>query len=241
MMSSRRPNGYWNFFNTLCELVSVMRRKNLTTIPSAKALKEKGISHLVYPIKKNGGFRTFREALGQDQLRAEFQDYRDDPLAYYHKNHTGLTPKQLENENQGLYQKLKTEGLLNHLPRKYAKPQDYGDDPLAYYNTHHEGLTRGQLEKENTGLYQKLRREGLLNHLPRKKAKPQDYGDDSFAFYQKKYAGLTRGQLAKENHGLYEKLRIEGLLYQIPKKNYAPSKELLEEMIDDYIGDDDDG
>jgi len=59
------PNGYWNHFNTLCEIVSVMRTYNLELMPTAVYLNKIKRSDLNSGIRKNGGFHLFRVALGE--------------------------------------------------------------------------------------------------------------------------------------------------------------------------------
>ncbi len=287
-MMSRRPHKYWNFFNTLCEIVSFMREENLEYVPSYPLLKKKKRLDLNNAILKNGGYRLFRSALHQEQIRDEIVDFGDDALEYYSKHHKGLTRGQLQIDNKKLYDKLWRGGLLDKLPRKTAKRQNFGKDPLEYYNKHHKGLTRGQLKNTNPSLYARMRNEELLKHLPRELAKYQDFGEDPLAYFEKNHAGstieqlikdnyslyrrlkkddllkniprekakrqdfggdplayykthypdLNRSELRKQNEGLYTRLRKDGLLHQVPTINGTQTKDLLEGIIDEYIGGD---
>jgi len=119
-----------------------------------------------------------------------------------------------------------------------AETKDYGNDPIEYYKKNHNGLSPTELKKVNEALYSKLRRENLLDQLPRRVAKPQDFGDNPLAFYHLHYPGLTRGQLYKENTWLYQRLYRTGIIDQIPSSETSSTKEMLESMLDEYIGDD---
>jgi len=90
-------------------------------------------------------------------------DFGNDPVAYYHKHHSGLTRGQLQNKNHGLYNRLTRDGLLGVVP---LVDPIYGNDPVAYYREHFPDLTRGQLRKRSNGLYERLRRDGLLDGVP---------------------------------------------------------------------------
>lgn len=46
------------------------------------------------------------------------RDFGDDPVAYYKKHYDGLTRGQLHDEDRTFYDRLGTEGLLEHVPLK---------------------------------------------------------------------------------------------------------------------------
>lgn len=46
------------------------------------------------------------------------RDLGDDPIAYYTEHHDGLTRGQLRKEDPSLYQRLRRDGLLEHIPLK---------------------------------------------------------------------------------------------------------------------------
>ena len=142
----------------------------------------------------------------------------DNPLDFLREHHDGLTRGQLHREDPSLYQRLRKDGLLEHVPTTKA---DFSDDPVAYYTEHHDGLTRGELKKEDPNLYQRLRRDGLLEHVPT----ASRFGDDPVAYYTEHHDGLTRGQLQKEDPSLYQRLRRDGLLEHVPTgKRGRPTK-----------------
>lgn len=85
----------------------------------------------------------------------------DNPLDFYNEHYSGLTRGELIEEDRSFYDRLRLDGLLEHVPLKQV-PGDFGSDPVAYYHEHYAGLTRGQF------LYRRLRKDGLLEHVPLK-------------------------------------------------------------------------
>ncbi|MBI2147044.1 hypothetical protein HYU19_01045 [Candidatus Woesearchaeota archaeon] len=102
------------------------------------------------------------------RARTEVSRFGNDPFAYYQEHHAGLTRGQLWKQDQSLYQRLRSDGLLDQVP---VTRTDFGNDPVAYYQEHYAGLTRGQLKKQDPSLYQRLRRNGLLDNVPAKPIK----------------------------------------------------------------------
>jgi|SRR3989344_2597338 len=95
----------------------------------------------------------------------------NDPLEFYHKNCEGLTRGQIARRRHGLYERMRTEGLLRHVPTadlslaaKLRSP--YGANAEEYYHKNCEGIPRGRLSIEHPSLYFRLRREGKLDIVP---------------------------------------------------------------------------
>ncbi|OYT40718.1 hypothetical protein B6U80_02465 [Candidatus Pacearchaeota archaeon ex4484_26] len=87
--------------------------------------------------------------------------YGEDALAYYKKHYLGLTRGELAQKDVGLYKRIREEGLLKYIPRKY---RNFGN-PLSYYKKHYPKLTRGKLRKKDKALYRRLRKDGLLKEV----------------------------------------------------------------------------
>ena len=66
------------------------------------------------------------------------RNFGKNALKYYEDNYKGLTRGQLAQQNNRLYNCLRRDGLLEHVP-KYVP---FGQGPVAYYNQHYQGLTR---------------------------------------------------------------------------------------------------
>jgi hypothetical protein len=148
------------------------------------------------------------------------RNFGKNALKYYEDNYKGLTRGQLAQQNNRLYNCIRRDGLLEHVPKAnlrevQLKKSPFGQDPVAYYNQHYKGLTRGQLAKQNNNLYKRLWLDGLLEHVP----KYVPFGQGPVAYYNQHYKGLTRGQLNQQNNHLYQCLRQDGLLKHVPKAN----------------------
>ncbi len=72
-MVEKKPKGYWmSLDNVVAEAKKVMKDNDLEEFPGSKALYNMGHSDLINAIHKyQGGFRKFRELLGQKQKRTE--------------------------------------------------------------------------------------------------------------------------------------------------------------------------
>ncbi len=126
-------------------------------------------------------YQKLRELGKLSQLLPDIQnrDYsKTDPVRYFKEHYTGkiTTRWQLQKEDQGLYQKLRTLGKLDEvLPdlqlRDYSKI-----DPVRYFKEHYAGkiTTRSQLEKKDRGLYEKLLKLGKLDEVFPKKSSLDD-------------------------------------------------------------------
>ena len=103
------------------------------------------------------------------RARIEVSRFGQNPLEFYRENYPGMTRGQLGKEDQGLYQRLRGDGLLEEVPLTLKRKQSrLWTNPLEFYRENYPGMTRGQLGKEDQGLYQRLRRDGLLGEVPLK-------------------------------------------------------------------------
>ena len=98
------------------------------------------------------------------RARIEVSRFGQNPLEFYRENYPGMTRGQLGKEDQGLYQRLRGDGLLEEVPRQ----RRFVQNPLEFYRENYPGMTRGQLQKEDRGLYQRLTNDGLLGEVPLK-------------------------------------------------------------------------
>ena len=97
------------------------------------------------------------------KIKREKGRFGADALAYYREHYEGTPRGELKEKDSGLYQRLRSDGLLEYVPKIVA---DFGDDPFAYYVEHHNGWTRGRLKREHKSLYERLRENDLLKNVP---------------------------------------------------------------------------
>ncbi len=151
--------------------------------------------------------------------------YNGDPLAYIHRHpevYAGVTRRELELKDPGLYTTIRRMGLLHHFPRakegqrglKIAR--NFGKDLLTYYEQHYDGLSRGKLCRKDPSFYNALMKNKLLHRLPSER---ENIKVDPLAYYRQHYSGLSVGQLKKKSGGLYRRLKKTGLLHHIPRRN----------------------
>ena len=96
---------------------------------------------------------------------AERVDKNQDPLDFFREQYdTHTTRGKLRVLDNSLYQKLRRDGLLEHVPVSSR----FRNDLVAYYQEHYAGLARGELQKQDHSLYQRLWKEGLLDNVPTK-------------------------------------------------------------------------
>ncbi len=161
-------------------------------------------------------------------------------VKYFNEHYKGkiTTRRQLQEEDSGLYRKLRIIGKLDEiLPNKHENFRDFSQvDPVQHFNQHYKGkiTTRKQLKKEDGGLYEKLRKLGKLDEiLPSRHESHRDFSEvNPIQFFNEHYKGKisTRSQLKKEDPTLYEKLLKLGKLDEIFKK-----KSSLDDILNRYV------
>lgn len=73
----RKPPNYWmNQDNIVREIRRVMRTHRFQSLPSSRQLLRTRNTSLSNAIRRNGGFRRFRELLGQEQIRVEKDSWK---------------------------------------------------------------------------------------------------------------------------------------------------------------------
>jgi len=81
-----------------------------------------------------------------------------------------LTRGQLARENKALYDLIRVQGLLDHIPlgKRGRKPKTLEQKlrDLEEYAKKHKGLTRGQLARRDPNLYERIRSARMLKYIP---------------------------------------------------------------------------
>ncbi|MBX4196180.1 hypothetical protein KW805_01170 [Candidatus Pacearchaeota archaeon] len=139
---AREPGTWSDLQRTITETKKVMRKLGTDTLPPANKLNKKGFGYLVKAITRHyGGFRKFREELGEEQLQIEKGTWLD-------INYGIQKAKEVMKENH-----------LDSLPN-YLKLKELGHSDLsAAIHRHYGGFRKF---RETLGQGQKKLGEGIL-------------------------------------------------------------------------------
>jgi hypothetical protein len=169
-----------------------------------------------------GLYQKLRKAGKLGVVLPDFRKVRDfskiDPVKYFEEHYAGriTTRKQLENEDPGLYAKLRKAGKLDDVLPDSVYRDFSKTDPVEFFKEHYAGkiTSRSQLQNEDNVLYNKLRKAGKIGVVLPDGEKRDFSGVDLVTFFKEHYAGriTTRSKLAKEDPGLYARLRKAGKL-----------------------------
>ncbi len=227
--------------NKLDEVLPDLQRRDFSQIDPIQHFNQhyKGkITSRKQLAKEDSGLYNKLYKLGKldEVLPRQLRDFsKKDPVQHFKEQYKGkiTSRKQLEKEDQVLYDKLRKLGKLDEiLASQHENNRDYTQtDPVQFFNQHYKGkvVTRTQLSKEDPGLYQKLRKQGQLDEiLPSQYENHRDYTQtDPVQFFNQHYKGkiTTRKQLQKEDQGLYCKLlrigKLEDVLPDRQNRDFA--------------------
>ena len=151
-----------------------------------------------------------------------------------------LTRGELQKKDRGLYNALYRRKLLNNFKTKQRDHKSLSNEELVKYtyDLYGEDITRGELSKKDNGLYSVLHKRKLLNNLKRERRDHKSLSDKELieSIYKQYGRDVTRGELREKDSGLYWVLRKRDLL----DKFSNPQSNNLENIIDSYLGDQDD-
>jgi len=100
-----------------------------------------------------------------------------DAIAYYGRWYEGVYLEDLCWLNNALYQKLRSDGRTDEIPRRKAKPRNWRIiDPVDVYMRDFYPMRRSLLRDFDSGLYFALRRQGKLSVIPKAKPRPRFSG-----------------------------------------------------------------
>src|SRR3989344_4514200 len=183
----------------------------------------------LYQILNKEGLLDKIPLADRSAIKRRSSRFGDDSLGYYKEHYSGMTRGRLQEEDPGMYNRLRKDCLLDEVPlanrstitikRRSSK---FGGDPVKYYNEHYSGMTRTNLSKNNPGLYKQLSRKKLLDEVPKAvrgaiKRRSSKFGDDPVKYYKAHYPGMTRKELYNKNLSLYQMLSRKGRLDEVPK------------------------
>jgi len=197
----------------------------------------------LYQILNKEGLLDKIPLADRSAIKRRSSRFGDDSLGYYKEHYSGMTRGRLQEEDPGMYNRLRKDCLLDEVPlanrstitikRRSSK---FGGDPVKYYNEHYPGMTRGRLQKEDNRLYNRLWEDGLLDEVPLAvRRRYSKFGGDPVKYYNEHYSGMTRTNLSKNNPGLYKQLSRKKLLDEVPKAVRGAIKRRSSKFGDDPV------
>ncbi len=187
-----------------------------------------------------------------DKILPDYQHHRDwtttDPLKYFQQHYKGkiFNRSELSRKDQELCVVLRKLNLLDQiLPNQNQNYRDWTTtDPITYFKQHYQGkiTSRQELENKDSSLYQVLKHRKLFDKiLPNQNQDHRDWSKtDPVKYFQEHYKGKIKRivDLMRKDQSLCKILRTLGKLKLIfPKED---ERKLLENLLRDYVNDDDD-